>query len=93
MWLCSQVGVALALLCCRSNTIFEASKVLYFCIMLSFFSKTGFIDKFLRKLVPEEHHPQASLTIMMSMVLGLMPACKYGEVSYLMGVFISGLTI
>jgi len=56
------------------------------------FSFVGLVGKFLDRAIPEEHHPQVSLGIMISLILGLMPACKYGKASYLMGVFIAGLS-
>ena len=56
------------------------------------FNSLGWVSKFLHRAVPEEHHPKASLAIMITMILGLIPACKHAKASILMGVFISGLS-
>jgi len=50
------------------------------------------INDYVLVCFPENIHPQISLTIMFVLMIGLMPACYYSRASFLMGVFISGLT-
>ena len=52
----------------------------------------GILDRFIISKVPEEKQGYVSMCIMLSLMLGLMPATYYAKASFLMGVFVSGLT-
>lgn len=52
----------------------------------------GIINAYILSRIPKKHHAKAELLIMLTMLIGLMPATKYAKASFLMGAFVSGLT-
>jgi len=70
------------------------SALLFLCLggYIAVYILPPLIDKYILARFHEDKRGAVSMTIMLGMMLALMPATYYAKASFLMGVFVSGLT-
>eukprot|EP00567_Pseudictyota_dubia_P018452 CAMPEP_0197431994 /NCGR_PEP_ID=MMETSP1175-20131217/138_1 /TAXON_ID=1003142 /ORGANISM="Triceratium dubium, Strain CCMP147" /LENGTH=859 /DNA_ID=CAMNT_0042959977 /DNA_START=122 /DNA_END=2701 /DNA_ORIENTATION=- len=70
------------------------SALLFLCLggYIAVYILPPLIDRFILAKIHEDKHGPVQMMIMLGMMLALMPATYYAQASFLMGVFVAGLT-